>query len=55
MCAFARRPGSLAATQMDSGRYDLIVFDEINYVISYGMLDVDRVVAGLPDGPKGCM
>jgi cob(I)alamin adenosyltransferase len=38
--------------QMSSGRYDLIVFDEINYVISYGMLDVDRVVAGLTGRPE---
>jgi cob(I)alamin adenosyltransferase len=40
-------------TQMDSGRYDLIVFDEINYVISYGMLDVDRVVTGFAGRPEG--
>jgi cob(I)alamin adenosyltransferase len=39
--------------QMDSGRYDLIVFDEINYVISYGMLDVDRVVTGFAERPEG--
>ena len=31
--------------QMESGRYDLVVFDEINYVISYHMLDVEKVVA----------
>jgi cob(I)alamin adenosyltransferase len=39
--------------QMGSGRYDLIVFDEINYVISYGMLDVERVVAGFASRPEG--
>jgi cob(I)alamin adenosyltransferase len=38
--------------QMESGRYDLIVFDEINYVISYGMLDVDRVIAGFAARPE---
>jgi cob(I)alamin adenosyltransferase len=38
--------------QMGSGRYDLIVFDEINYVISYGMLDVERVVAGFAERPE---
>ncbi len=38
---------------MNSGRYDLIVFDEINYVISYGMLDVERVVAGFAGRPEG--
>jgi cob(I)alamin adenosyltransferase len=39
--------------QMDSGRYDLIIFDEINYAISYGMLDVERVVAAFAGRPEG--
>jgi cob(I)alamin adenosyltransferase len=39
--------------QMQSGHYGLIVFDEINYVISYGMLDVERVVAALAARPEG--
>src|ERR1700731_226847 len=29
--------------RMASGAYQLIVFDEINYVISYHMLDVEKV------------
>ena len=32
---------------MDSGKYDLVVLDEINYVISYKMLDAERVVEAL--------
>src|SRR5271167_1980385 len=33
--------------RMESGMYDLVVFDEINYVISYKMLDVECVLAAL--------
>jgi cob(I)alamin adenosyltransferase len=36
-----------------SGRYDLVVLDEINYVISYKMLDADAVVAALQERPEG--
>ena len=39
--------------RMESGEYQLIVFDEINYVISYHMLDVERVVAALAGRPEG--
>jgi cob(I)alamin adenosyltransferase len=39
-------------TQMESGRYDLVVFDEINYVISYKMLDAERVAAALAARPE---
>jgi cob(I)alamin adenosyltransferase len=38
--------------QMASGRYDLIVFDEINYVIGYHMLDVEKVVDALTSRPE---
>ncbi len=34
------------------GRYDLVVLDEINYVISYGMLDADKVVEALRGRPE---
>jgi cob(I)alamin adenosyltransferase len=35
-----------------SGKYDLVVLDEINYVISYGMLDVEKVVEDLAKKPE---
>jgi len=35
-----------------SGKYDLVVLDEINYVISYKMLDADEVVAALAGRPE---
>jgi len=38
--------------QMASGQYNLVIFDEINYVISYGMLEVDRVVSAFAGRPE---
>jgi cob(I)alamin adenosyltransferase len=35
-----------------SGNWDLIVLDEINYAISYGMLDPAKVVEGLKRKPE---
>src|SRR5262249_52004518 len=35
-----------------SEKYDLVVLDEINYVISYKMLDPEKIVAALKDRPE---
>jgi len=35
-----------------SGTYDLVVLDEINYVISYKMLDPDEIVESLKVRPE---
>src|SRR5260370_36469510 len=35
------------------GKYDLVVLDEINYTISYKMLDADEVVEALRKRPPG--
>ena len=35
-----------------SGDWDLVILDEINYAISYGMLDAARVVEGLKKKPE---
>ena len=35
-----------------SGRYDLVILDEINYVISYKMLDADKIVEALRARPE---
>ena len=40
--------------QMQSGRYDLVILDEINYVISYKMLDAKRWSRRWPRGPSAC-
>ncbi|HUJ40921.1 MAG TPA: cob(I)yrinic acid a,c-diamide adenosyltransferase [Candidatus Acidoferrales bacterium] len=41
-----------ALEQIYSGRYDLVILDEINYVITYGMLDAEKVVAALASRPE---
>jgi cob(I)alamin adenosyltransferase len=38
--------------QMRSERFDLLILDEINYVISYKMLDADKVVSELTQRPE---
>ncbi len=38
--------------QICSGKYGLVVLDEINYVISYKMLDAGRVVEALAKRPE---
>jgi cob(I)alamin adenosyltransferase len=38
--------------QIYSGKYDLVILDEINYVISYKMLDADGVVQSLVGRPE---
>ena len=35
-----------------SGKYDLVVLDEINYTISYKMLEPEEVVAALKNRPE---
>jgi len=36
---------ALCLDKMRSGDYDMLVFDELLYVLSYGFLDIDKVVA----------
>ena len=49
--ALARECWALAREKLDSGRYDLVVLDEITYPITYGWLDVDEVIATLRSRP----
>ncbi len=42
---------SAGVEAMHSGRYELIVFDEINYAVNYGMLAADRMLADLAGRP----
>jgi cob(I)alamin adenosyltransferase len=39
--------------KMRSGLYDMIILDEINYVISYGLLELNDVLTILRDKPEG--
>jgi cob(I)alamin adenosyltransferase len=41
-----------ARQQVYGGQYDLVVLDEINYVISYKMLDVEKVAEALARRPE---
>jgi cob(I)alamin adenosyltransferase len=41
-----------AVKSMQSGEWDLLVLDEINYAISYGMLDPAKVVEALQSKPE---
>jgi cob(I)alamin adenosyltransferase len=34
---------------MRTGEYELLVFDELLYVLSYGLLDIDKVIAEVRD------
>ncbi|HYU23070.1 MAG TPA: cob(I)yrinic acid a,c-diamide adenosyltransferase [Candidatus Dormibacteraeota bacterium] len=43
---------SFALARIQSEKYDLVVLDEINYVISYHMLDPEKVVAALAARPE---
>ncbi len=47
-----REAWELAERQMTSGKYDMIVLDEINYVIDYGLLPVEEVLDALRSRPK---
>jgi len=40
---------ALCVDKMRSGDYDLLVFDELLYVLSYGFLDIDDVIAEIRD------
>ena len=40
----ARNTWNLCVEKLRSGDYDLLVFDELVYVLSYGMLAVDEVL-----------
>jgi cob(I)alamin adenosyltransferase len=50
--AMMRQAWSVASEKILSGRYDLIILDEINYVLGYGYLPVDEVVRVLKSRPS---
>ncbi|MCY4639983.1 MAG: cob(I)yrinic acid a,c-diamide adenosyltransferase [Chloroflexi bacterium] len=49
--ALARECWARARAKIDSGRYDLVVLDEITYPISYGWLDIEEVIPALAARP----
>jgi cob(I)alamin adenosyltransferase len=42
----------LASEKLRSGEFDVVILDEINYAISYKMLDAERVVQALREKPE---
>src|SRR5262245_23160382 len=50
--ALMRQAWSLASEKILSGRFDLIILDEINYVLGYGYVPVDEVVRVLKSRPS---
>lgn len=47
--AAARAAWNIASAWLLDGNYDLVVFDEITYVINYGFIPLDEVLSGLKD------
>ena len=45
--ATARKTWSLCVEKLRSGNYDLLVFDELVYVLSYGLLPVEEILQEL--------
>ena len=41
-----------AVEAMHSGRYDMVILDELNYAIHYGMLPIERVIVDLAARPE---
>lgn len=48
----ARQAWQTALAEMQSGHYDMIILDEINYAMHYGLLPVEEVLAGLASRPE---
>ena len=48
----AREAWKAAVEAMHSGQYDMLVLDEINYAIHYGMIPIEAVLEGLAGRPE---
>jgi len=51
-CVIAHKAWEVCKQKMLSGDYDLVVMDEINYVIDYGYLDLAPILEALSEKPK---
>ncbi|MFP5214032.1 MAG: cob(I)yrinic acid a,c-diamide adenosyltransferase [Acidobacteriota bacterium] len=49
----ARRGWELAAREIREGNYDMVVLDELNIVLSYGLLSIEEVLPVLDTRPEG--
>ena len=50
--ALMREAWTVASEKILSGQYDLIILDEINYVLGYGYIPIDGVVSVLKSRPS---
>ena len=50
--ALMRNAWTVASEKILSGRYDLIILDEINYVLGYGYIAADEVISVLQSRPE---
>lgn len=50
--ALAKEGWDMVRREFESGNWDLIVLDEINYAIHFGMLNVDEVLELLNNKPE---
>jgi cob(I)alamin adenosyltransferase len=48
----AEEAWNVAVGEMHSGKYDMVILDELNYTIHYGMLSVERVIEDLARRPE---
>jgi len=51
-CALAEKTWARCAEKILSDEYDLVVCDEVNYALSYGLLPVEMVLATLAQKPQ---
>jgi cob(I)alamin adenosyltransferase len=49
--AIAREAWSSARSRIESGRYDLLILDEITYPINWGWIDLDEVLVAIAGRP----
>ena len=49
--ALARRCWALCQERINSGRYDIVILDEITYPLNFGWLDIDAVIETLRQRP----
>ena len=47
-----RQAWNAASEKILSGKYDLVILDELNYVLGYGYLSVDEVIRCLQSRPS---
>jgi cob(I)alamin adenosyltransferase len=50
--AFARESWATARAVVEAGEHDLVILDELTYLMNWGWIDADEVIAVLRDRPE---